>query len=476
MKVSIRKFQKEDIKKKVEWINNPENNRYLHYDLPLEYEKTLDWFEKNKDRTDRYDAVIECGGEAVGLIGLLSVDRKNSKAEYYISMGETSVKRKGVAFRASRLLLDYAFLTLRLNKVYAYTEIDNVPFQRLAESLGFLREGVLKADIYSRGSYVDRIVYGMSVRDFLSRRGGTPVGFFGNLGENRLYVKREDLIPFSFGGNKARKAKLFFEEVDGGGFDCVVTYGSGSSNHCRVVANMCAQRGLDCVVISPLEASERTFNSVLMDEFGARIICVPVSEVHDTIEKTLAELRSSGKNPFFIQGGGHGDTGTRAYRECYDEIKSYEAENNLFFDYIFFASGTGTTQAGLVCGQLIYGDDRKIVGISVARKNPYGRNVVLDSVRSFLKDAPEEAIQASTHFVDGYVGGGYGTYGDKIKNTVRRVMVKYGIPLDSTYTGKAFCGMEEYVKSNGISGKNILFIHTGGTPLFFDFLRGTHNI
>ena len=84
MKVSIRKFQKEDIKKKVEWINNPENNRYLHYDLPLEYEKTLDWFEKNKDRTDRYDAVIECGGEAVGLIGLLSVDRKNSKAEYYI--------------------------------------------------------------------------------------------------------------------------------------------------------------------------------------------------------------------------------------------------------------------------------------------------------------------------------------------------------------------------------------------------------
>ena len=33
---------------------------------------------------------------------------------------------------------------------------------------------------------------------------------------NNLYIKREDLIPFSFGGNKARKAKLFFDEIDSG--------------------------------------------------------------------------------------------------------------------------------------------------------------------------------------------------------------------------------------------------------------------
>ena len=38
-----------------------------------------------------------------------------------------------------------------------------------------------------------------------------------NLGEyhsNHLWIKREDLIPFSFGGNKARKAQLFFQEID----------------------------------------------------------------------------------------------------------------------------------------------------------------------------------------------------------------------------------------------------------------------
>ena len=40
--------------------------------------------------------------------------------------------------------------------------------------------------------------------------------------------------------------------------------------------------------------------------------------------------------------------------------------------------------------------------------------------------------------------------------------------MDSTYVGKAFWGMCRFVKENQIEDKNILFIHTGGTPLFFD--------
>ncbi len=35
-----------------------------------------------------------------------------------------------------------------------------------------------------------------------------------------------------------------------------------------------------------------------------------------------------------------------------------------------------------------------------------------------------------------------------------------------TYTGKAFLGMEHDIEEHQISGKKILFIHTGGTPLY----------
>ena len=296
----------------------------------------------------------------------------------------------------------------------------------------------------------------------------TPIIDVGSFCNNHLWIKREDLLPFSFGGNKARKAQLFFSEIEKGEYDCVVTYGSGSSNHCRIIANECCRRGLDCYIISPEETACQTYNSRMTDLFGAERTIVPVSEVHDTINNKLDYLKKIGKRPFHIEGGGHGNIGTEAYVQCYQEIVEYEQKAGVHFDYIFFASGTGTTQAGLVCGQLINHDGRKIVGISIARKNPKGRNVILDSIRSYFgNDVDEELIQSSTIFIDDYTEG-YGNDDVRINDTIATVLKNYGIPLDPIYTGKAFMGMTEYI--NDIKEQNILFIHTGGTPLFFDYL------
>lgn len=292
---------------------------------------------------------------------------------------------------------------------------------------------------------------------------------------NNLFIKREDLLPFSFGGNKARKAELFFQDIETNHADCVVTYGSGSSNHCRIVANAAAMRGMKCYIISPEEASKRTFNSQMMELFGAEITVCPVEQVSVTIDNKMKALRQSGKNPYFIMGGGHGNLGTQAYVDCYEEIREYEQKENVHFDYIFHASGTGTTQAGLICGQLMHGDERKIVGISIARKKPRGRNVVIESVKEYLQEKnfkiSEELIEKNCIFCDDYVGDGYGKDSDKINQTIVRTLIDFGISLDQTYTGKAFYGMQEYLSKNQIKDKNVLFIHTGGTPLFFDYLK-----
>lgn len=290
--------------------------------------------------------------------------------------------------------------------------------------------------------------------------------------ENRIFIKRDDFIPVSFGGNKARKALKFFEEIDVGGYDCVVTYGSSSSNHCRIISNMSKSRGLQCIIISPEEESEKTFNSLLMELFGASIITVPVTEVSEAIEKTLQGLREQGKTPYFIAGGGHGNHGTQAYVECFEEIIDFENSSQVKFDYIFHASGTGTTQAGLVCGKLIKNKDINIVGISIARRNPRGRQVVVDSVKEYLGEKgfsfSEEQIEAAVEFTDLYISDGYGKKSEMVDETIKEMMCEHAIPMDSTYVGKAYFGMKQYIKSEKIENKNILFIHTGGTPLFFD--------
>lgn len=472
MKVNIRKFTENDIPNKIEWINNPENNKYLHYDLPLEYEKTVEWFERIKERIDRYDAVIEADGKPVGLIGLLEIT--DESAEYYVSMGETAYKGKGIASDASRLLLKYAFETLRLNEVYLYTEVENVKAQHLFSKIGFSMIGVRYNDVISHGKSVDRYEYLITKAEWFSKNELSHIEYIESINNNSIYFKRDDLIPYSFGGNKARKGLNFFVEIDNGDYDCVVTYGTSHSNHCRVIANMAAQRQLKCIIIAPQEVSDTTFNSRMVSIFGAEVITVPVSSVHDKIEDTINTLRHNGFKPYFIQGGGHGNIGTEAFVQCYEEIKAFEELNHTHFDYVFLASGTGTTQAGLVCGQLLYDDEREIVGISIARTNPRGREIVKESIQDYLDSigfsCSAESIVDKTIFIDDYIADGYGLSDEKLLASNITQLIQTGIPLDSTYTGKAYYGMKDYLVRIGIQNKSILFLHTGGTPLFFDDL------
>lgn len=501
MAVTIRRFQKEDIPAKIRWINDGRNNQYLHYDLPLEYEKTLRWYEQIKIRPDRYDAVMEWNGIPVGILGLLHIS--NRQAEYYITLGEEAYGGKGIAGKATGLLLEYGFSKLALSRIYLYTETGNIKGQRLFERSGFRRTGLEKNAVKNRGKWADCYIYEIKAADFYQTGQPETADYETPLyriqkGKNQIFIKRDDLLPVSFGGNKARKARYFFQEIDAGNYDGIVTYGSSTSNHCRVIANMAACRNLPCTIISPREPAEPfgntkqeagegksqsqrvSFNRRLMKQFGAKILSAPVEQVSAVIDQVLQEGKEFGGNPYFIGGGGHGPLGTQAYVDCYEEIRRYEIRRSIHFDYIFLASGTGTTQAGLVCGQLLHGEKRKIIGVSIARQNPRGRQAVLDSIHEYLTEkniaCTEEAIEEMTVFEDSYVKGGYGKKAEDVLDTIREMMRRYGIPMDATYTAKAYRGMQEYLEKQGITGKRVLFLHTGGTPLFFDELAEKYTL
>lgn len=165
--VGIRKFTEKDVQKKVEWINNPANNKYLHYDLPLTIEGTAAWFERVKDRSDRYDAVIEYNGIPVGLCGLLSIDEKNLKAEGYFILGEEKFLRRGITFKALKLLSYYFFEKLRLNRLYYFTEVINTPAAGLFRKLGLKEEGILEDDIRRGDKFIGRYVFSITAKSYV---------------------------------------------------------------------------------------------------------------------------------------------------------------------------------------------------------------------------------------------------------------------------------------------------------------------
>ena len=108
------------------------------------------------------------------------------------------------------------------------------------------------------------------------------------------------------------------------------------------------------------------------------------------------------------------------------------------------------------------------------RVDPVGRgNVCLDFVQIIAQHVEERRIARMLIDETGCTVG-LAVHGRVVLVEVRaldfikQVFIETGIPLDSTYTGKAYFGMSNYLYSNSIDDKKVLFLHTGGTPLFFD--------
>lgn len=300
----------------------------------------------------------------------------------------------------------------------------------------------------------------------------TPIVPCINMEENNdIFIKRDDLLPFSFGGNKARIALEFFSDMEEKGKNCIVGYGNARSNLCRVLANMSyAKMGEGhCHIISPADDDGSrldTSNSLIVKGCDAVFHTCTKQNVAETVDAVMQECENAGMRPYYIYGDatGYGNEAVpvRAYAKTYYEICNQ-------FDYVFLATGTGMTQAGLIAGKAKSAGKEIIIGISVARNADVEENVIRKYLDAYLAsigaDTPSDLDVLIT---DEYLCGGYGKYTPEVLDVIRSMMVNNGIALDPTYTGKAFYGMLEYLKKNNIKEKRVLFIHTGGTPLFFD--------
>lgn len=83
--------------------------------------------------------------------------------------------------------------------------------------------------------------------------------------KNHIFIKREDLIPFSFGGNKVRIAQEFINDLIRQNINCLIGYGNPKSNLSRALSNLCYINNIECHIVCPLEdyVCEKTFNKKL---------------------------------------------------------------------------------------------------------------------------------------------------------------------------------------------------------------------
>lgn len=278
-----------------------------------------------------------------------------------------------------------------------------------------------------------------------------------------LTVVRDDIFPFIGGGGKARKAVYYETLLKEKGYDAVVTCGGIQSNHNRAIALMCARNGWKCHLC--IQGTKERFLSekgnALLDRLsGAECEHIKSEDTSLAMDRAMERLAAEGYKPYYCHGGGHDLPGGVSFVDAVGEL-ARQIEKP---DYIFHASGTGSTQAGIVVGLDRVGwSDVKCIGISVARQYERGMQVIVEFANMLAEHyGMTESYDNRILFNTDYLCGGYEQFTPEMDAYLKKAMVETGLMFDTTYSGKAFYGMMDIVKKNDLQDNKIVFWHTGG--------------
>lgn len=301
-----------------------------------------------------------------------------------------------------------------------------------------------------------------------------------------LYIKRDDFTGMNlFGGNKIRKLEYLLGEAKASGCDSVITYGATQSNHAMETAAACRRCGLNPIlyltaVVKPDEQDIRA-NLLLDQVLGAEIHIVEIGdgETEEEAEERsfrmgaahAARLTAAGHGCLDIPMGGANVTGSVGFAHGFLELQHQLDGAGIHADYIFHATGTGGTMAGLAAGRRLTESDTKIVSITVSHKDEtYLRRVeqLANDVLVLLKAPQRVEWQRDLCMDTGYYAPGYEQPNEAAGEAIRLLARTEGLFVDPVYTGKAFAGLLDYVRTGKIAaGSNVVFWHTGGATALF---------
>jgi L-cysteate sulfo-lyase len=300
-----------------------------------------------------------------------------------------------------------------------------------------------------------------------------------HLGGPNIYVKRDDCTGLGTGGNKTRKLEFLMADALQKNADVIITQGAVQSNHARQTAAAACKLGMACELVFErrvVDATEPYLRSgnVLLDRlFGANIRDVAKgSDMDAEMAKLAEELRSNGRNPYIIPGGGSNPIGALGYVDCALEFMNQANRDGIVIDYVVHATGSAGTQAGLVVGLQASNANIPLLGIGVNAPQDKQEEKVwkLAQETANYVGAPGVVKRADIVANCDYVGDGYGITTKAMNDAVLLLARLEGILFDPVYSGKGLAGMIDLIgKGFFAQAKNIVFVHTGGSAGLFGY-------
>ncbi|HWR06250.1 D-cysteine desulfhydrase family protein [Sporomusa sp.] len=304
----------------------------------------------------------------------------------------------------------------------------------------------------------------------------TPLEYlarFSQVAGREIWIKRDDCNgDILTSGNKQRKLLNLLRDAHNHSADVVLTSGGPQSNHARATAALAIKSGLKPVLVLGGEEPEiPTANYLLNRLMNVQMIFTGAKtqeEMNDAVHQQAEKLRRDGHTPYSIPVGGSNGIGSAAYVEAYKELKRQNQE--IVFDWLFVAAGSGGTMSGLLIGKHMFADTTRIVGIS-----PWLPAVqIRDKVDQCIKETLSVlgvGIKVNLEDIlisDAYIGDGYGIPTQEGITALKLLAQTEAILLDYSYTSKTMAACLQYIDQGIIKpSEKVLFWHTGGAPSIF---------
>ena len=297
------------------------------------------------------------------------------------------------------------------------------------------------------------------------------------LGVENLFIKRDDISGKIYGGNKIRKLEFLLGDAMKAGAREVLTFGAAGSNHALATAIYAKQLGIKSISMLGPQPNARYVrrNLLLSYHYGAELHqyynIKPVKLLSALTVKyqLIRHYLSRGQVPKVIPVGGSSPLGTigfvNAALELNDQISRKEMPEP---DYIYVASGSMGTAAGLLIGLKVLASKSKVIIVDVGGARFVNTTRMLKLIKqtkallAFLDQSfPRlEFTERDLDIRHSFAGKRYALFTRDGIAAVNLMKQYERITLEGTYTGKTLAALIDDSQKTDLKNKIVLFWNT----------------
>jgi RimJ/RimL family protein N-acetyltransferase len=172
-RIYLRGMEKNDLSGRFfDWANDKEVTRYLFMGIfPNNIANLEEWFDeaRKSDKEINLMIVDKKTDKEIGFCGFHEIRWLHRSAEYRVFICEKEYWDKGYGREVAKLMLRYGFELLNFNKIYLGVNASHVRAVNSYLQSGFVKEGVLREEIYRNSRYHDAVRMSILRREYYEK-------------------------------------------------------------------------------------------------------------------------------------------------------------------------------------------------------------------------------------------------------------------------------------------------------------------